>query len=67
MRSASTEIGIPFFGVVERIIATTVLFPGRSPSNIDGGYVRVSLPRVPCLERQPLPEANDRRLALGGF
>lgn len=57
----STLFGLPFFGVVERISATTTQFPGRSPSNVDGGYIRVSLPYLPCLDTPPLPEADDRR------
>lgn len=42
---------LPFNGTVERVIATNFLMRCKSPSNVDDWHVRVTLPRVPSLER----------------
>lgn len=60
-RKHYTEFGAPVCGVVEKVIPTLMNFSGRGGSNVEFGYVRVSLPLIPSLER-PL-ELLDERLA----
>lgn len=44
---------IPFHGVVEMVVPTLFLQRCSSPSNVDDSHVRISLARIPSLERLP--------------